>query len=302
MGTMKNRPKKSRFKQRAEYLMYRAASSAFGSASDARVRKWGTLLGRTASAVLLRRTKLAVDNVERIFPEKSRDECARIVRACWEHFGRMGVEYLRAQELPLEEIAGRCEIVNRELLDKMLAMNRGLLMITAHFGSWEIGGQLLSLIEGGVTTVARPLDNELLERDLTETRVRTRIELVDKKGAARTLVRALEKKRTVVLLPDQAVRPHEGILVPFLGRPAWTTAAPAKLALRFGTPILFVFCVPRGESHLVTFDEPIVIDELSPDERSVEAITTRINHTISKWILQYPELWLWMHNRWKGTE
>lgn len=299
---MRQKSKKSRFLQRAEYLMYRAASTVVGKASDARVRKWGALLGRTASAALARRTKLAGDNVERIFPEKSREECAAIVRACWEHFGRMGVEYLRAQTLPIEKITEHCQIVNRELLEAMLAMDRGLLMVTAHFGSWELGGQLLSLLDGGVTTVARPLDNELLERDLTQTRERTRIEMVDRKGAGRTLMRALEKKRTVVLLPDQAVRPHEGILVPFLGRPAWTTAAPAKLALRFGSPILFVFCVPAGDGHLVTFDEPIVIDELSAEEKTVEAITRRINDTISKWILRYPELWLWMHNRWKGTE
>jgi len=293
--------RKGRFLERSEYMLYRGAARMIGTLSDQRLRRWGSRLGRFAGVILSRRTELALRNVSLVFPDHSPEQARAIVQQCWEHFGRTSLEYLRVQATPIEEINRLCDLVNREILDQALAMDRGVLLLSAHFGSWEVGAQLLSQITSGVTTVARPLDNELLERDLTRSRSRTGIELVDKRGAAKSLVRGLREKRTIVLLPDQAVRPQEGILVPFLGREAWTTSAPARLALKFDTPIVFVFCIPAEGRHRIEFDGPILARELPEDERNVESITRKINETISKWILRRPELWLWMHNRWKGT-
>jgi KDO2-lipid IV(A) lauroyltransferase len=103
------------------------------------------------------------------------------------------------------------------------------------------------------------------------------------------------------MLPDQAVLPREGVLVPFLGRPAWTTPAPAKLAVRRGSTIVFVFCIPHETRHRLEFEEPIRVDRLTEEERDPVALTTRINDVISRRIATRPDLWLWMHDRWKGT-
>ncbi|HXH37458.1 MAG TPA: lysophospholipid acyltransferase family protein [Thermoanaerobaculia bacterium] len=149
--------------------------------------------------------------------------------------------------------------------------------------------------------MARPLDNQLLERDLVRIRARTGAEVVDRKRAARALLKALSRKGVVILLPDQAVQPREGILVPFLGRPAWTTDAPAKMALRQQSEIVFAFCIPDETGHRLEFEEPIRIDQMGDDEKNAEALTTRINDVISRRIAGRPELWLWMHDRWKGN-
>jgi KDO2-lipid IV(A) lauroyltransferase len=97
------------------------------------------------------------------------------------------------------------------------------------------------------------------------------------------------------------VQPREGILVPFLGRPAWTTDAPAKMALRQASEIVIGFCIPDETGHRLDFEEPIRIDQLSDDGKNAEALTLRINEIISRRIAARPELWLWMHDRWKGT-
>ncbi len=152
-----------------------------------------------------------------------------------------------------------------------------------------------------VRTVTRPLDNEFLERDLAQLRARTGAVVVDRRRAARTLLRGLSDNALVVILPDQAVLPREGILVPFLGREAWTTDAPAKLALRHGSTIVFAFCIPQPSGHRLEFAEPIRVDQLSEAERDPVALTRRINDVISRRIASHPELWLWMHDRWKGT-
>jgi KDO2-lipid IV(A) lauroyltransferase len=97
------------------------------------------------------------------------------------------------------------------------------------------------------------------------------------------------------------VQQREGILVPFLGRPAWTTDAPAKMALRQGSTIVIGFCIPDKTGHRVEFEESIRIDQLSPEGKNAEALTLRINEAISRRIAARPELWLWMHDRWKGN-
>ncbi|MEA2328632.1 MAG: Kdo2-lipid lauroyltransferase/acyltransferase, partial [Thermoanaerobaculia bacterium] len=220
---------------------------------------------------------------------------------CWRHFGREALETIRMQHRPIEEIRSYCTLINAHLIEDAMARGRGAVFISAHFGAWEIAGLAIMALVPNVLTVARTLDNDLLERDLVRIRALTGAEVVDRKRAARPLLKALQRKGAVVMLPDQAVQPREGILVPFLGRPAWTTDAPAKMALRQESAIVFGFCIPGTTGHLLEFEEPIRIDQLSSDEKNAEALTTRINDVISRRIAARPELWLWMHDRWKGN-
>ncbi|HEY6843455.1 MAG TPA: lysophospholipid acyltransferase family protein, partial [Thermoanaerobaculia bacterium] len=152
-----------------------------------------------------------------------------------------------------------------------------------------------------VRTITRPLDNEFLERDLLRFRSRTGAAVLDRKRAAREILEALSENAVIVLLPDQAVLPREGILVPFLGRPAWTTPVPAKMAVRRGSTIVFAFCIPHGSEHRLEFGDPIQVDQMTEAECDPVVLTRRINDVISTRIAAHPELWLWMHDRWKGT-
>ena len=139
-----------------------------------------------------------------------------------------------------------------------------------------------------------------LRADPDRIRARTGAEVVDRRKAARVLLKGLAENAVVVLLPDQAVLPREGVLAPFLGHPAWTTPAPAKMALRAGATIVFAFCIPDGLRHRVEFLEPIRADLLTEAERDPVELTKRINDVISRRIHARPDLWLWMHDRWKG--
>jgi KDO2-lipid IV(A) lauroyltransferase len=295
------RHRKNALMQRVEYLLYRAASRAVRAGSEETLRRWGTRIGALARHVLRGRDRLAMRNIAETFPEKSEAERRRIIDECWRHFGREALETIRMQHIPIEEIPSHCLFVNPELIQDAIALGRGLLILSAHYGGWEIAGLAVMAYVKNVHTVARPLDNDLLERDVAAIRVRTGVEVVDRKRAARPLLKALQKNGVVILLPDQAVQPREGILIPFLGRPAWTTDAPAKMALRQESVIVFGFCIPGTTGHRLEFEEPIRIDQLGIDEKNAEALTARINDVISRRIAARPELWLWMHDRWKGN-
>ncbi|HSP33815.1 MAG TPA: lysophospholipid acyltransferase family protein [Thermoanaerobaculia bacterium] len=296
-----SRRRKGRLMQRAEYLAYRAISGAIRSMSEERVYRWGTRFGAFCGILLRGRRKLALRNLRAAFPEKRDDAIRAIAKECWRHFGRQLLLFVQMQRMPKEEVLAHCDLVNREIFDDAVAAGRGVIIISAHYGSWEVGGLVVTSIANRVHTVARRLDNEFLERDLAQLRARTGAEVIDRRHAARPLLKALEEHAVIVLLPDQAVLPREGVLAPFLGRPAWTTPAPARFAIRSGSTIVFAFCIPHETRHRLEFEEPIRVGRLSELERDPVALTARINEVIARRIAARPELWLWMHDRWKGT-
>lgn len=287
--------------ERIEYAVYRAVAAAVRSASPERAAAWGSAIGALGSKVLRKRDRLGMRNLALVFPEKSESERRAILDASWRHFGREMLAFVRAQTVPREEIARICTLVNAALVEEGRARGKGVMLLSGHFGGWEIGGLAIMALLDDVTTVARPLDNTLLERDLAEARERTGAAVVDRKRAARSLLRTLSNNGVVALLPDQAVQQREGVLVPFLGHDAWTTDAPAKMAARVGSTIVFAFCIPDGAVHRLEFEEPIRVSELSEADRAPEALTARINEVIARRIRQRPDLYLWMHDRWKGT-
>ena len=296
------RKKKGRIIELVEYRAYRFLVKRVEGTSASRVRSWGRRIGWVASRVLIGRNRLALDNLRRTFPDRSESDRREILAICWQHFGEAVLDFVRVQTLPFDDLLASSDFGNRDYFESAISRGRGVMLITGHFGNWEVAGQLVSALGTPVVTVARPLDNTLLERDLKQIRSRSGVEYVDRRRAARPLVRALERRNVVALLPDQAVKPREGILVPFLGRPAWTTDAPAKLALRFGTPILFLFTTRTGERYLAQFEHPIDPESLPPEERTVERVTEMINDVISERVRRDPELWLWMHDRWKRPD
>ncbi len=300
-GGGKKKRRKGVVQQRAEYAAFRAVSRAVSWMSEESAHRWGARLGALARRVLRSRDRLAMRNLRYVFPDRDEGELRRILDDCWRHFGREGLLYLRLQSLTLSEVAEHCPMVHVELLEESIARGKGTILMSAHWGGWEVGGLAIMSVVDDIRTVARPLDNDLLERDLQRFRASTGAEVVDRRRAARVLMRGLSENAVLVLLPDQAVQQREGILVPFLGRPAWTTPAPARLALRAGATIVISFCVPEGLRHRLEFVESIRTDLLPEDERNPEALMRRINDVLSKRIRQQPELWLWMHDRWKGT-
>lgn len=292
---------KSRLLQRLEYAAYRSVAALVRRASDASLARWGSRFGALSGRVLRGRDRVALRNLRAVFPEKTDAELRRTLDECWRHFGREMLAFVRAQSMSLDEIARRCPFVNAELLDEGRNRGNGVVLISAHYGGWEMGGLAVMALVDNVRTVVRPLDNEFLERDLTQLRARTGAVVVDRRRAARVLLRGLSDNAVVVVLPDQSVLPREGVLVPFLGRDAWTTDAPAKMALRHSSTIVFAFCIPEPTGHRLEFEQPIRVDQLSEADRDPVTLTRRINDVISRRIASRPELWLWMHDRWKGT-
>jgi len=296
-----SRRRKSRLQQRLEYAAYRLVAAPVRRASDDALHRWGARIGSLTRLLARRRNRIAEENFRACFPERAA-EAKDIVKECWRHMGREALVAIKLQALSGEEIRARCDFAGAEIAREALARGRGVVFITAHFGSWETVGLGAASLLGQLTIVVRDLDNELLAADLARLRARTGAVIVDRRNAARVLYKTLASGGAVGVLPDQAVLPREGVLVPFLNRPAWTTDAPAKLAARLGSTIVFAFCIGDATGrYRFEFEDPIHVDQLSEEERQPVPLTTRINDVLSRRIAARPELWLWMHDRWKGT-
>ena len=150
-----------------------------------------------------------------------------------------------------------------------------------------------------MSVLARPLDNRLLHDLLERVRGRTGNSVIYRRGALRRVLRALAANHAVAVLIDQHIATADAVYVDFFNRPAATTSALATLAFRTGAPVVPVFALPLpGGRFRMVYEHPVE-PPAGDDETSVRQFTQRCTDVLEMYVRRYPELWLWMHRRWR---
>jgi KDO2-lipid IV(A) lauroyltransferase len=177
------------------------------------------------------------------------------------------------------------------------AQGRGVLILTAHYGNWELLAAAHGLTGLPLSIVIRPLDHPLLDDLAARFRRRSGAELIIKRQAVREVLQALRRQRMVGVLLDQNATRAEGVFVPFFGVPASTSKGLAVLALRTGAPVVPVFLRrdPDRRGHRMDVGAPIP----PPTDGDVATYTATFNQVLEAAIRRAPEQWLWMHARWR---
>jgi KDO2-lipid IV(A) lauroyltransferase len=268
----------------------------------------GTAFGRGAARLYFRlsrsRARILRENLTHAFPEKTPPEVRRLARDCAGNLGVAFMEFLTSYRLTREDILSRVGLAGEEHFAAARARGKGVFLLSAHFGSWELGAIRAGLISEPISSVVRPLDNPLLERELAHRRTRLGNRVIAKKDAAREILRAIRKKETVAILVDQNVLAEEAVFVPFFGRPAATTPSLALLQIKTDAAVVPVFTWPLGRGrYRLQFEKPILAEEFGTqgetrDER-VRKATERYMAVTEKAVRGEPAAWLWMHNRWR---
>jgi len=265
--------------------------------------RWGERAGRMGNWFVPSRSKIAVDNLLRAYPDMSEAEARRITLRVFEHFGRASVESAVAHRLlRLSTFRNHVVVRNEDRLRKVISDGRGAIFVTAHVGVWEIFGLVLHFMGETFHAVYRPIKNPLIDRLMRKRRLMFDQVLVPRAGAVRKLLRVLRNKGYIGLVADQHAK-LDGVWVPFFNRLASTTAAPALLALRTGAPIICGYArrLPGVYRFEVFFDEPINAVSTGDRAADVEQITREISRRMEGYIRQFPEQWLWLHRRWHKT-
>jgi KDO2-lipid IV(A) lauroyltransferase len=187
----------------------------------------------------------------------------------------------------------------RQLVDCLLS-DRPLLIITGHFGNWELGGYTLGLLGFRTYAVARPLDNPYLDDLLRRFREHTGQTILAKKGDFDRMRRILSKGGVLATLADQDAGPR-GLFVDFFGRPASTHKAIALMALEHRVPLLVTLIRNTGVplQYDIIAQELILPEDYEGQPDAVREITQRLTSALEQGVRQAPQQYFWLHRRWK---
>jgi len=179
------------------------------------------------------------------------------------------------------------------------AQDKGVLFVTGHFGFWELQAMVHAVQVEPVAILARALDNPYLNGLLEDIRQRTGNTVVYRRGTIRRVMRTLHAGHGVAVLIDQHIVTRDAIYVDFFERPAATTSAVAALALRTGAPVVPVFALPLGRGRYRMIYEHPVEPPRADSAEAIREFTQRCTDVLEMYVRRHPELWLWMHRRWR---
>jgi len=263
------------------------------------VRGVGRLVGLLFYGLDARHRHVTLDNLAHAFPARTPRERRAIARRVFQHFGRLLFDLLKFSGLTPDQMLARVEFEGDERVRQAQEQQRGYLLLTGHFGFWELHGLVHALRLGPIGVLARTLDNPYLNELLERVRRSTGNTVIYRRGAIRRVMRQLQANQGVALLIDQHSHTPDAVLVDFFGRPAATTSSLAVLAVRTGAPVVPTFTIPLpGGRYRMTYEHAVVPpkDE-TPEE--IRAFTQRCTDVLEMYVRRYPELWLWMHRRWR---
>ena len=257
----------------------------------------GRRLGDLLWWALPRRRAVALDNLQRVFGgERPPAEIRRLGRRSFQHVGMNLIEACCYFLRPTHVMLSRVRVEGLQHFQTAAAHGRGVFILTAHFGNWELLAAAHGLTGVPLSIVTRPLDHPLLEDLAARFRRRSGAELIVKRQAVREVLSALRRQRMVGILLDQNATRAEGVFVPFFGSPASTSKGLALLALRTGAPVVPIFLrrEPDGR-HCIDVSAALP----PPADGEITTYTSMFNRAIEAAIRRAPEQWLWMHDRWR---
>src|ERR1051325_1624041 len=262
--------------------------------------KTGRGLGRLAYKFRGRLQRTGFRNLELAFPELPAPEREEILRGCFINLGRLLGEVSHFPRATPESLKELVECEGLENLEAARAQGRGVILFTGHLGAWELSSFALSAFGYPMSFLARRIDNPKVEQIVERTRTRFGNQSIDKRSAARPMLRTLRAGGTVGILVDLNTHPHEAIFVDFFGIPASTTSGLATLALRTGAAVLPVF-IPWDEERrrfVLRVDPPLEIERTGDEAEDVRRLTALYTSIIESYVRRFPQQWLWIHRRW----
>lgn len=262
--------------------------------------RFADALGTFAFSVIKIRRSTVMDNLRSSFPEKSETEIEGIAKRSYQNFAKTTFEFIAMFKLDDDTLFSRCEFVNQHCLEDVFKLGKGGVLVSGHFGNWELLGAAIARLGYPMYAVVANQHNAYADRLMTQYRAKMGTTVIHVGVAVRGVIKALRNNGFIALLADQNAR-HDGVFVNFLGRPASTPKGPAVFSLKTGAPMVFGTAVrlPGGKHR---FDiELIPHDHLTGGaiDENIQALTQIFTSKLEAKIREYPDHWFWMHRRWK---
>jgi len=291
-------------KYKIEYFLTRLVGQIAKGLSLKTAYFIGDRVGDLFFYVIKIRKKVALKNLQHAFGnEKTEKELLQIVHLNYRHFGRVMMEFARIPLLTRKNILQEIPVYNQEILTQALKQNKGVLVLSGHFGNWEYLAAAVAQIGPPLYAVFKEQKNLAVDALIKKYRMDLGLlPLKVKGGAAKGILLALRNKAKVLIVLDQDAG-GKGKFVEFLGRPASTTKGPAQIVIKHKIPVVMAFGVRSKKGGIRIFLEKFPAPETFPNnEQGIIQFIKEYNSRLERYIRKYPEQWFWLHRRWKTKE
>ena len=248
-----------------------------------------------------KRFHIVMTNLDLAFGEtKTKEEKLEIAKKCYYNFAKyLGINFILNQNTTKQKILEKVVFKNEHFLLDAIKSGRPIIVTTAHFGQWEIFGLAVAAHFGPSSVLGRRLDSSVMDKILRANRSQFDVELIDKDGGAKDILKALKARRIVGILVDQNTAPKDGIKVQFFGKDVLHTPAASVLAQKTNALIINAFIYQKGENlNEICFEQPIDISTFDKED-TVQKATQMQCSACEEMVRAKPEEYFWFHQRFK---
>lgn len=241
------------------------------------------------------RKKVAVQNLHMIFPEKSSTEIRIILKEMYRQLGLTACETYFGD---INKLYSNFKVIGMENLEEALALNKGAIVASGHFGNWELAGRFIAQ-KHKLSVIYKKLRNQYFDEFNNKIRNDENCVLIEKKQALRKILKLLAEKYIVTIMVDQKAKKH-GVLIDFMGYPASTFIGTAKIAIKTNTPIVPGIALrDKNDCNYLILEPMIDVSQYGNSSESIMQLTQDVSKRVEKYAFQFPEQWFWVHRRWR---
>lgn len=271
--------------------------------SPARRARLGVFAGDVLRLLSASRRRITLENLHRAFPDNTSKWLENTARASYRNLGTTLVELLTFPHITPSEARAMIDMRGTEQIEEEVRKGRGVILVSGHFGNWELLAFAFPLYTNIPTSViVAPQSNKYAEEYLHWYRSRTGNRMIQMDRAARAIVERLRNAEAIALLADQAATADRDVFVPFFGTPAATYEAPAALTLKRNAPMFTAFAVRGTDGRYTVEFRRIPHEDLPPNKEGIIELTRRHVAALEDAIREHPDLWAWQHRRWKHKQ
>ena len=246
------------------------------------------------------RKKVVFDNLQKAFPEFDGKKIKKVAFKCYKSFIISFVEILYMPKMSRNEIINILSVDNADIITNKYTHNKGVILLSAHFGNWElIAASVSARINIPFHVVVKHQRNPYVDKWMNSMRTKWNNKIVRLGISIRNVYKELKNKNLVAMVADQR-GPADGLRVKFFGLDTAIYAGPAILAIKTGAPVIFGITIRQPDfSYKVILEEINLNDLPESEEEKIKEISQRLTSFLEKFVRKYPEQWLWMHKIWK---
>jgi Kdo2-lipid IVA lauroyltransferase/acyltransferase len=294
----KNKPRRI-----AVFLLFRLASFLI-SVLPIRI---GLMIGQAAGSlsfyILKKEREKALENLDIAFgSSKSLIDKRNIAKKVFENLGKNFIEIVSIPKFNRSNMNRYISCKNIDILRRFSLNNEGAIILSAHFGNWEFLAHYISMQGLPLNVVARRVRMDWLEAFLSRIRKKNNVNVIYRDASAKEIVDLLRNKKIIGIMPDQDMDSVSGVFVDFFGKSAWTPNGAAVLNLLTGVPVIPCFLVRKAFGHEFLIEAPIELIKTGDRKKDIAENTQRYTKVIEKYIREFPEHWVWFHDRWKTKQ